>query len=106
MKHVAFFAKATLVQTNTGAYVFPAPNKFLKPEVMAARLILKFKAPPEMHKGVNDAMKNRFEMYEMNLYNTDDDMVYVTAQIFEDGRDPVFFDETYETVLIVGDPDA
>lgn len=105
MKQVCFFHKATLVPHRTGVWVFPAQNDFIKPVVMAARLLLKYKGAEHLRQPLTQQMANRFPLYDVALHNTDDGKVYITAQILEDGRDPVFFDETYDTALILGEPE-
>ena len=100
----AFYAKATLIPTRDGVYIFPAVHEFLKPVVMAARLMKRFDAPEEMRPGVLAAMANRFELHEVHLKMEEGNpLVKVSAKIFEAGRDPVDFDDEYAIVVILGE---
>ena len=96
-KPIAYYSKATVVPTQNGCFIFPASasNHFLKPEVMAARLVLKFKAPPMMHEGILHGMQTRFELHEVYVYD-----LQVKATIKEPNRPDVEFEDNYEIILI------
>lgn len=97
----AFFVKATLVPHRLGVYVFPAVHNHLKPVVMTALLMRQYNASENMRPKILEAMRLRFELYDVKIVATD--VVTITALIKEEGRPDVEFSDDYFNVLILDD---